>query len=390
MSEDTYGLGDEEREIVRLVRKFVDNKVRPVVRSLEHEDVYPEELIEEMKGMGVFGLCVPEPWGHTRVSTRCFALVTAELARGWISLAGAFGSHSVVATLIERFGRPDQKDAYLPKMATGEIRAAMALTEASGGSDLQAIRTEARRDGDSLVVNGSKMWISNAIRSRVVAVLLKTDPSATPPYRGMSIALIEKGPGLSVSKPLGKLGYKGVESCEITFSDCRIPTSALLGDSANSGFAQMMSGLEIGRIQVAGRAVGVAQAALDDALRYAQEREAFGKPIWQHQSVGNLLADMAIKVQAARLLMLHAATRFDTGERADLEAGMAKVFASEVCMEVALNSMRVHGGYGYSTEFDVERYFRDAPLTIIGEGTNEIQRDVIARQLVQRDGRAHG
>lgn len=390
MTAELFGIDSDEAAIVDLVSKFVDEKVRPTVMELEHTDTYPESLIDEMKALGVFGLCVPEPWGSSSVSTPCFALVTAELARGWISLAGAFGGHAVVTTIIERFGREDQKERYLPRLATGELRATMALTEPSGGSDLQAMRTTGRRDGDELVINGSKTWISNAITAGLTAVLLKTAPTAQPAHKGMSVVLVEKCPGFTVGTPLGKLGYKGIESCEISFADCRVPADAVLGPVEGAGFAQMMAGLEIGRIQVAGRAVGVAQAAFDDAVEYAQLRESFGKQIWEHQSVGNLLADMATKVQAARLLMLQAAVRFDSGERSDLEAGMAKLFASEACMEVALDSMRVHGGYGYSTEFHAERYFRDAPLTIIGEGTNEILRQVIARQLVERSRHRRG
>jgi isovaleryl-CoA dehydrogenase len=270
-------------------------------------------------------------------------------------------------------------------MATGEVRATMALTEPGGGSDLQAMRTTARRDGDAYVVNGSKTWITNARRSQLVALLCKTDPDADPPHRGVSILLVEHGPGFTVSRDLPKLGYKGVESCELSFDDFRVPGTALLGRDEGHGFAQMMRGLEIGRIQVAARALGVGQAALEDSLRYAQQRESFGKPIWQHQSVGNHLADMATSLTAARQLVLYAARVYDSGERADLEAGMAKLFASETAMQIALDAVRVHGGYGYSTEFDVERYFRDAPLMIVGEGTNEIQRNVITRQLVKRN-----
>jgi isovaleryl-CoA dehydrogenase len=337
-----------------------------------------------MKKLGIFGLAIPEPWGEARVSTPCYALVTEELARGWMSLAGAMGGHTVVAKLILDYGTDEQKDTYLPRMATGELRATMALTEPGGGSDLQAMRTTAVRSGDEYVVNGSKTWITNARRAGLVALLCKTDPSATPAHRGISILLAEKGPGFSVSRDLPKLGYKGVESCELSFDDYRLPTSALLGDREGVGFSQMMRGLEIGRIQVASRALGVGRAALEDALRYAQERESFGKPIWQHQSIGNYLADMATKLVAARQLVLYASRRFDAGERADMEAGMAKLFASETAMQIALDAIRIHGGYGYSTEFDVERYFRDAPLMIVGEGTNEIQRNVIARQLVDR------
>jgi isovaleryl-CoA dehydrogenase len=378
------GLDKEEQAIVETVRDFVDREVRPVAQRLEHENTYPERLIEQMKQLGIFGLAIPEPWGDVRVSTPCYALVTEELARGWMSLAGAMGGHTVVAKLIHDYGTPEQKDTYLPRMATGELRATMALTEPGGGSDLQAMRTTATRAGDEYVVNGSKTWITNARRAGVVALLCKTDTSARPAHAGISILLVEKVPGFTVSRDLPKLGYKGVESCELSFDDCHVPASALLGTEEGQGFGQMMRGLEIGRIQVASRALGVGRAALEDALRYAQERESFGKPIWQHQSVGNYLADMVTKLTAARQLVLHAARRFDAGERADMEAGMAKLFASETAMQIALDAIRVHGGYGYSTEFDVERYFRDAPLMIVGEGTNEIQRNVIARQLVSR------
>ncbi|WP_285479178.1 acyl-CoA dehydrogenase family protein [Amycolatopsis sp. NBRC 101858] len=379
-------LDDVEQAIVDTVREFVDREVRPVVRELEHADTYPGELIEQMKRLGVYGLAIPEPYGGLEVSTRCYALVTEELARGWMSLAGAMGGHTVVAKLILTFGTEEQKRRYLPRMATGELRATMALTEPGGGSDLQALRTTARKDGGEYVVDGTKTWISNARRSGLVALLCKTDPRAEPAHRGISILLVEKVPGFTVSKDLPKLGYKGVESCELTFDGCRVPADALLGAAEGEGFAQMMRGLEVGRIQVAARATGVARAAFDDALRYAQERESFGKPIWKHQSVGNHLATMATKLTAARQLLLHAARQYDAGERADLEAGMAKLFCSETAMEVALDAIRVHGGYGYSTEFDVERYFRDAPLMIVGEGTNEIQQNVIVGQLVARGG----
>ncbi|WP_297542862.1 acyl-CoA dehydrogenase family protein [Amycolatopsis sp.] len=379
-------LSDVEQAIVDTVREFVDREVRPVARELEHADEYPEQLIEQMKRMGVFGLAIPEPYGDVAVSTPCYVEVTEQLARGWMSLAGAMGGHTVVAKLLLMFGTDAQKQRYLPRMATGEIRATMALTEPSGGSDLQALTTTARRDGNGYLVNGAKTWITNARRSQLVALLCKTDPHIEPRHAGISILLVEPGEGFVVSKDLPKLGYKGVESCELSFDDYRAPASALLGGEEGHGFAQMMKGLEIGRIQVASRALGVGRAALDDSLRYAQERETFGKPIWKHQSIGNYLADMATKYTAARQLVLYAAERYDAGDRCDLEAGMAKLFASETAMEIALNAVRVHGGYGYSTEFDVERYFRDAPLMIVGEGTNEIQRNVIAAQLVARGG----
>jgi alkylation response protein AidB-like acyl-CoA dehydrogenase len=383
-------LSSEEQAVVDTVREWVDREVRPVVRELEHANTYPERLIEQMKQLGIFGLAIGEPYGGAPVSMPCYALVTAELARGWMSLAGAMGGHTVVAKLLAEFGTEQQKQRYLPRMATGEVRATMALTEPGGGSDLQAMTTTARRvhdgDGDAYVVNGAKTWITNSRRSQVIALLCKTDPAAQPAHHGISILLVEHGPGLTVGRDLPKLGYKGVESCELSFSDLRVPADALLGGQEGRGFAQMMKGLETGRIQVAARALGVGRAAFDDALRYAQERESFGKPIWKHQSIGNYLADMATKLTAARELILHAARTHDSGRRSDMEAGMAKLFASEVAMEVALDAVRIHGGYGYSTEFDVERYFRDAPLMIVGEGTNEIQRNVIAAQLVQRGG----
>lgn len=382
----TGDLSDEESMLVQTVRAFIDRDVKPTVREVEHANDYPEAWIEQMKHLGIFGLAVPDEYGGTPVSTPCYVEVTQELARGWMSLAGAMGGHTVVAKLIGLFGTDDQKQRYLPAMATGEIRATMALTEPGGGSDLQAMTTTATPDGDQLVITGSKTWISNARRSGLIALLCKTDPTATPKHRGISIVLAEPGAGLTISRDLPKLGYKGVESCELSFDGYRVPATAILGEEPGKGFGQMMKGLETGRIQVASRALGVATAALEDALAYAQQRESFGVPIWKHQSIGNYLADMATKLTAARQLTLHAARCYDSGARADMEAGMAKLFASEVAMEIALNAVRIHGGYGYSTEYDVERYFRDAPLMIVGEGTNEIQRNVIAGQLVKRGG----
>jgi alkylation response protein AidB-like acyl-CoA dehydrogenase len=382
-------MNDDEAMLVATVREFVDKEVRPTVREVEHAGEYPEAWIEQMKRIGIFGLAVPEEYGGTPVSMPCYVLVTQELARGWMSLAGAMGGHTVVAKLLALFGTDEQKLRYLPPMATGELRATMALTEPGGGSDLQNMSTTAVASGSGgsdLAVNGSKTWISNARRSGLIALLCKTDPKATPRHKGISILLAEHGPGLTVSRDLPKLGYKGVESCELSFDGYRVPRSAILGGDAGKGFSQMMKGLETGRIQVASRALGVATAAFDDALAYAQQRESFGQPIWKHQSVGNYLAEMATKLTAARQLTRYAAERYDSGERCDMEAGMAKLFASEAAMEIALNAVRIHGGYGYSTEYDVERYFRDAPLMIVGEGTNEIQRNVIAAQLVSRGG----
>ena len=384
-------LSDEETFLIQTVRDFVDREVKPSVQQVEHANEYPERWIEQMKRIGIYGLAVPEAYGGSPVSMPCYAQVTQELARGWMSLAGAMGGHTVVAKLLTLFGTDEQKQTYLPRMATGEIRATMALTEPGGGSDLQAMTTVAKTDGADLVISGAKTWISNARRSDLIALLCKTDPSAEPKHRGISIVLVEHGPGLTVSRDLPKLGYKGVESCELSFDNYRIPATAILGAAPGRGFAQMMKGLETGRIQVASRALGVATAALEDSLAYAQQRESFGTPIWRHQAIGNYLADMATKLTAARQLTWYAAEKYDSaaeneGERCDMEAGMAKLFASEVAMEIALNAVRIHGGYGYSTEYDVERYFRDAPLMIVGEGTNEIQRNIIAAQLVARGG----
>lgn len=375
----------EERSMIDAIRKFIDDDVRPKVNEIEHANEYPTAWIEKMKEFGIFGLAIPEPWGYGGVSAEAYALITAELARGWMSLAGAMGGHSVVSKLITTFGTDEQREKYLPLMAEGKIRATMALTEPGGGSDLQALRTVAKRDGDEYVINGSKTWITNARKSDLIALLVKTDPTAEPRHKGISVLLVEKGPGFEVSRDLPKLGYKGVESCELTFEDFRVPADSVLGCVEGKGFPQMMKGLEIGRIQVASRSIGVGQAALDDAVKYAQERESMGKPIWKHQAIGHKLAAMATKLEAARQLVLHAARTYDEGGRVDMEAGMAKYYASEVAAEVALDAIRVHGGYGYSTEFEVERYYRDAPLMIVGEGTNEIQLDVISKQLIGRN-----
>ncbi len=376
----------DEELLIAAVKEFIDRQVKPTVREVEHANEYPHTWVEQMKEMGVFGLAVPEEYGGLPVSTHCFVRVTEELARGWMSLAGVIGGHSVVATILTKFGTDEQKQKYLPVMATGELRATMALTEPGGGSDLQAMKTTARLDGDELVINGSKTWISNGRRSGLLAVLVKTDPAASPAHTGMSVVLVEPGPGLTISNDLPKLGYKGVEAVELAFSDYRTSAANVLGGVPGKGFAQFMQGLEVGRIQVAGRALGVARAAFEDSLAYAQQRESFGKPIWKHQAVGNLLAGMATKLTAAQQLARFASERIDSGSRSDLEAGMAKLYASEVAMQIALDAIRVHGGNGYSTEFDVERYFRDAPLMIVGEGSNEVLQNVIAQQLVARGG----
>lgn len=379
-------LSDDEAYLVATVREFIDREVKPSVLEVEHANEYPGRWIDQMKQIGIYGLAVPAEYGGTPVSMPCYVRVTEELARGWMSLAGAMGGHTVVATLLAEFGTDDQKQTYLPRLATGEMRATMALTEPGGGSDLQAMSTTAVPDGDDLVISGAKTFITNARRAGLIALLCKTDPAAEPRHRGISIVLVEHGPGLEVSRDLPKLGYKGVETCELSFEGYRTPATQILGGVSGKGFGQMMKGLETGRIQVASRALGVAAAALEDSLAYAQSRESFGQPIWKHQAVGHHLANMATKLTAARQLTLFAAEKYDAGERCDMEAGMAKLFASEVGMEIALDAVRIHGGYGYSTEFDVERYFRDAPLMIVGEGTNEIQRNVIASQLVARGG----
>ena len=382
----TTSLTEEEQMLVDTVRAFIDRDVKPTVNEVEHANEYPEAWIEQMKEMGIYGLAVPEEYDGLPISMPAYVQVTEELARGWMSLSGAMGGHTVVAKLLTMYGTEEQKSKYLPLMATGELRATMALPEPSGGSDLQAISTVARADGDDLVINGSKTWISMARRSGLIALLAKTDPNAEPRHSGMSIILVEPGEGMNISRDLPKLGYKGVESCEISFDDYRTPAAQILGGEPGKGFAQFMKGLEVGRIQVAARSLGVAAAALEDSIKYSQERETFGKAIWKHQSIGNYLADMATKLTAARQLTLFAAEKYESGERCDMEAGMAKLFASEVAMEIALNAIRIHGGYGYSTEYDVERYFRDAPLMIVGEGTNEIQKNVIAAQLIARGG----
>ncbi|GEB23793.1 acyl-CoA dehydrogenase family protein [Brevibacterium aurantiacum] len=378
-------VSSEEQMMIDTVAEFIDHDVKPHVNRVEHADEYPQAWIQTMKDMGIYGLAIDEPWGMGKVSTEAYALITQELARGWMSLAGAMGGHTVVAKLIAEYGTSEQKDKYLPRMATGELRATMALTEPGGGSDLQAMRTSAAKDGEDYVINGSKTWITNARKSDLIALLVKTDPAAEPRHKGISIILVEKGEGFTISQDLSKLGYKGVETCELAFENLRQPQAQLLGAVEGVGFKQMMKGLEIGRIQVASRSLGVAQAALNDAVKYSQERESMGKPIWRHQAVGNQLAKMATKLEAARQLVLHAARTYDSGERVDMEAGMAKYYASEMAAEVALDAIRVHGGYGYSTEYDVERYYRDAPLMIVGEGTNEIQLNVIAKQLIGRN-----
>jgi alkylation response protein AidB-like acyl-CoA dehydrogenase len=388
----TADLTTEQQEVVSTIRSFVERDVVPVASELEHADQYPAELVQTMKELGLFGIAIPEDYGGLGLDLTTYALVQVELSRGWMSLSGVLNTHFMAAWMINAYGTDDQRRAYLPRMATGELHFAYSMTEPHAGSDVQAIRTRAVREDDEYVITGQKMWATNGLRAGGVMLLAKTDPDADPPHRGMTAFLVEKEPnvheqpGLTVSKPLKKLGYKGVESVELAFDGFRVPATAILGGEAgeNVGFRQFMSAVELGRVNIAARAVGIAQAAFEAAIRYAQEREAFGKPIAHHQAIQLKLAQMATKLEASRLLMLAASHKKDAGERADLEAGMAKLFATETAEEVALEAMRIHGGYGYSQEYLVERLYRDAPVLILGEGSNEIQQLLIARRLLEQ------
>jgi len=378
-------LTETQDQIVAAVRRFVEKDVLPVASELEHRDEYPTALVATMREMGLFGATIPPEHGGMGLDVLTYALIVEELSRGWMSLSGVINTHLMVAHHLREAGTPEQRRRWLPRMATGELHGGLGLSEAHAGSDVQAIRTVAVRRGDRYVVNGGKMFITNGRRGNLFSVAVKTDPKADPPYRGISLLLIEKGhPGFRVGRDLKKLGYKGIETCELIFEDVEVPAENLIGGVEGQGFAQVLSGLEVGRINIAARGVGVARAAFEEAIRYAQRREAFGKPISQHQAIQLKLADMATKIEAARLLTVQAAQKKDRGERCDLEAGMAKLFATETCQEVSLEAMRILGGYGYIQEFPVERYYRDAPLLLIGEGTNEIQRLVIARNLLKR------
>ncbi len=378
-----FQLNDEQRMFRDTLRSFVDKEIVPVASEWERSGRYPTEIVDGMKELGLFGMTVPEEYGGLDLDMVSFALVFEELAKGWMGIAGILGSHSLSAWMIARHGTEEQKEAYLPGLATGELRTGIALTEPGAGTDLQGIATTARLDGDHYVVNGTKTWITNARYANPLPVLVKTDPSAEPAHRGMSVLLVDTTlAGFSVSKDLPKLGYKGPESCEVVLDNVRVPVSALLGGAEGRGMQQVLSGLETGRINVAARALGIAQASYDAALLYAREREAFGKPIADFQAVQIRLADMATQIQAARLLILWAAAEADAGKRVDMQAGMAKLFASEVAVKASLDAMRIHGGYGYSQEFVVERLYRDAPLMVIGEGTSDVMQMVIARALV--------
>ena len=379
-------------EVVAAVREWVEREVYPAASEYEHADEFPAPLVEDMKRMGLFGVTIPEEYGGLGLDLLTYVLIQIELSRGWMSLSGVLNTHFISAWMIRTHGTDEQRQRYLPRMAAGELRFAYSMTEPHAGSDVQAIRTRAVRDGDGYAITGQKMWATNGLRAGAIMLLAVTDPDADPRHRGMTAFIVEKEPGrasqpgLEVSAPLRKLGYKGVESVELSFDGLRVPASSVLGGEAgvNAGFAYFMGGIELGRVNIAARAVGIATRAFEEAIGYAQQREAFGKPIAQHQAVQLKLAQMATKIEAARLLTMQAAQRKNAGERADLEAGMAKLFATETAEEVALEAMRIHGGAGYSQELVVERIYRDAPVLIIGEGWNEIQQLVIARRLLER------
>lgn len=374
----------EEAAMLDALSKWLERDVRPQAARLEHEDIWPAEMVERMKAFGLFGAVIDPQWGGLGLAASTYAKIVQLISEVWMSLTGIFNSHLMMALLVERFGSEAQKARWLPRMCSGELRGGLALTEPDAGTDLQGIRTRAVKKGDRYIVNGTKTWISNGIEGSAFAVLVKTDPDATPPRRGMSMFIFEKGPGFGVSRRLEKLGYKGIDSAELVFEDLEVPAENLLAGEGQ-GFYLAVSGLELGRINVAARGVGVAKAALDEAVRYAQLRKTFGKPICEHQAIQLKLGEMATRVEAARLLVEQAAQAYDRGQRCDMEAGMAKYFASEAAVENALEAMRIFGGYGYSKEYPIERLYRDAPLMCIGEGTNEMQRIIIARQLIERN-----
>ena len=377
---------EQEEMILDGIERFLERDVRPYVSELEAKDIYPEDLVTKMKELGLFGATISAEYGGLGLPVTTYAKIIEKISGTWMSVSGIINSHLIMAAAIERHGTEAQKESYLPRFASGELRGGVALTEPDAGTDLQAIRTVAKREGNQgYRVNGTKTWITNSIHGNCLALLAKTDPNAEPRHKGMSLFIAEKGPGFTVSRKLEKLGYKGIDTAEIVFEDYFVEADRLIGGKEGFGLKQVLGGLELGRINVAARGVGIAQAALDESVKYSQMRKTFGKPICQHQAIQLKLADMATRTEAARLLTERAALAYQRGERADMEAGMAKLFATEAAMENALDAMRVHGGYGYSKEFPIERMFRDAPLLLIGEGTNEIQRIVIARQLIERN-----
>ena len=390
---------DEQKAIIEMVHQFVDDKILPSAEEYDAEDKFPEPIVEQMKELGLFGVTIPEEYGGMGLDLTTYAMIVEELSRGWISISGVVNTHFIGSYLLLKFGTDEQKDYFLPKMATGEIRAAFSLSEPECGSDVQGIKAAAKKGDDgNWDLNGQKMWVTNGLGSGVIFVLMKNDPKADPPYAGMTCFITEKEPwaeknsgeyaGLDIPPKIKKMGYKGVESTELVYDGYKCPPERILGgeeEGLGQGFRQMMDSLEVGRVNVAARGVGIAQRALELALRYSQERKTFGKPIAQHQAIQFKLADMATKVEAARLLTMKAARMKDAGERSDLEAGMAKLFASESGKEVVEDSFRIHGGYGYSKEYEIERLYRDAPLLLIGEGTSEIQRMIIGRKLIERN-----
>lgn len=375
----------EESLILDSVERFLERDVRPFAHALEAADTYPQEIVEKLKALGLFGATIAPEYGGLGLSALTYARIVERVSAVWMSVAGLFNSHLIMAAAVQRHGTEEQKREFLPRFASGELRGGIALTEPDCGTDLQAIRTRARRDGEHYVVNGAKTWITNSVEGHLLAVLVKTDTRAEPPYRGMSLLLVEKGAGFNVTRRLPKLGYRGIDTGEMVFEDCRVPLKNLIGGEEGLGLQQVLNGLELGRINVAARGAGLARACLEESLRYAQARKTFGKPIVEHQAIQLKLADMATRTEASRLLVESAARAYDAGRRCDMEAGMAKLFATETALENSLEAMRIHGAYGYSKEFNIERYYRDAPLLAIGEGTNELQRIIIARELVKRN-----
>jgi alkylation response protein AidB-like acyl-CoA dehydrogenase len=385
MPSDASFSAADEPAILDAIDRFLERDVKPCAHALEASDTYPHEIVARMKELGLFGATIAREYGGLGLPATTYAKIVERVSAVWMSVSGIFNSHLIMAAAVQRFGTEDQKSKWLPRFASGELRGGIALTEPDCGTDLQAIRVAAKRDGDVYVVNGAKTWISNSIEGGILAVLVKTDTKADPPHKGMSLLLIEKGEGFRVGRKLEKLGYKGIDSGEVVFEDCRVPAANLIGEQEGHGMQQILGGLELGRINVAARGVGLARACLEESTAYAQLRKTFGKPICEHQSIQIKLAEMATRLEAARLLTESAAKAYDTGKRCDMEAGMAKLFATETAIFNSIEAMRIHGAYGYSKEFNIERYYRDAPLLAIGEGTNELQRIIIARQLVERN-----
>ncbi|MRG84840.1 acyl-CoA dehydrogenase family protein [Salinibacillus xinjiangensis] len=380
-----YELNEEQQQVLDMVRDFCEKEIKPVARELDHSDEYPTEIVEKMKELGFFGFTVPEEYGGIGLDYVTYSLVVEEITRHWMSVSGIINSHLIMCYIIEKFGTDEQKDKFLPKLASGEFRGGLALSEADAGTDVQNMSTKAKKSGDQYIVNGSKMWITNARHGNTFILAAKTDTEVTPRYKGISLFIIQKGhEGFQVQRDIDKLGYKGVKTCELVFEDFEVPANQLIGGEEGKGFKQVLGGLELGRVNVAARGLGIARAAFEDSIRYAQERKTFGVPISDHQAIQLKLGEMGTQLEAARLMTLNAAVKLQKGERSDLEAGMAKLFATEAGFELSAEAMRIHGGYGYTKEFDIERYYRDAPLMLIGEGTNEMQRIIISKGLVKK------